>query len=111
MVYGDTEPVVVQDPEVELRGGVSLVRRLSPPSHRRGRVCLDTSSIQITEREVVLHVHAPLVSGEPVPPGGFGFGFVPRDALAIFIQHAKVVLGVRVPWSANVRRSSSGICA
>ena len=88
---------------------MSLVRRLPPPSHRRGRVCLDTSFIQITEREVVLHVHVPLVSGEPVPPGGFGF--VPRDALAIFIQHAKVVLGVRVPWSANVRRSSSGICA
>ena len=72
IVLEDAPPVVVPDPEIELRSGVTLVGGQPVPAHSFGIVLEDAASVSVHAPEVYLGTGAALLGGQPVPAHSFG---------------------------------------
>ena len=86
--------VAVHEPEVELRGGVTLVGGEAVPAGGFRVVLRYATTVAVHAPEVVLGAGVALVGGEAVPADGFRV--VLRHALTVAVHEPEVVLGAGV---------------
>ena len=87
----NTFAVVVPDPEIELRSGVTLVGGQPVPAHSFGLVLENALAVGVHETEVVLGSGVTLLGGQPVP--AHSFGLVLENAPPVVVHEAEVELG------------------
>ena len=94
IVLPDAAANRVQNPEVELRHGVSLLGRQSIPPHRFTIVLRDAAADGVPDPEVELRLGTSLLSRRPMPPPRLRI--VLRDAVPELVEITKSALCRRV---------------